>query len=148
MKQTIYVMQFRGQAAPVEGSPGTLKAETRAPAVTVTTKLAPGGVESSLQPSPGAEAEFESEVRFTGGTAFTESGTIAFGNGNRLRFSTVGQGHLAPSPEAGVQHGSVIWQVDEGEGALKNAKGLITSNFTVSETGEVTDNHFGVLYVE
>ena len=148
MKQTFYVMQFRGQAAPVEGSPNTLKAATRASAGTVTTKLGAGGIESSLQPTPGQEATFESEVRFTGDNAFMESGTIAFGNGNGLRFSTVGQGYLGPSPEAGVQHGSVIWQVDEGEGRLKGAKGLITSNFTVSEKGEVTDNHFGVLYVE
>jgi hypothetical protein len=28
------------------------------------------------------------------------------------------------------------------------ARGLITSNFTVSNAGEVTDNHFGVIFVK
>jgi hypothetical protein len=41
----------------------------------------------------------------------------------------------------------VPWHVDRGEGQFAGASGLITSNFFVSATGEVTDHHFGVLCV-
>jgi hypothetical protein len=41
-----------------------------------------------------------------------------------------------------------MWQVDGGEGQFAGARGLITSNFFVSETGEVTDCHFGLLFVQ
>jgi hypothetical protein len=35
-----------------------------------------------------------------------------------------------------------------GEGQFAGATGLITSNFFVGENGEVTDHHFGVIFVE
>jgi len=41
----------------------------------------------------------------------------------------------------------VTWKVDRGEGQFEGASGLITSNFTVSDTGEVVDHHCGVLFV-
>jgi hypothetical protein len=34
-----------------------------------------------------------------------------------------------------------------GEGQFANAQGLITSNFTLSESGEVNDYHFGVIFL-
>jgi hypothetical protein len=42
----------------------------------------------------------------------------------------------------------VIWRVEGGEGQFAGASGLITSNFTIDEAGEVTDNHFGVIFVK
>jgi hypothetical protein len=33
-------------------------------------------------------------------------------------------------------------------GQFEGASGLITSNFTVSDTGEVVDHHFGALFVK
>jgi hypothetical protein len=65
----------------------------------------------------------------------------------RLFFSTVGQGSLGPSAAPGLKQGAVTWQIDRGEGQLAGASGLITSNFFVSATGEVTDHHFVVLWV-
>ncbi len=41
-----------------------------------------------------------------------------------------------------------MWKVDEGEGQFAGASGLITSNFFVSETEDVTDHHFGVIFVQ
>jgi hypothetical protein len=106
-------------------------------------------VNGNLQPAAGGTASFESEVTLTGETTFQESGTITFGQGgHRLRFSTVGQGYLGSSPDPKLRHGSVMWRVDGGEGQFAGASGLITSNFTVSETGEVTDNHLGVVFVK
>jgi hypothetical protein len=40
-----------------------------------------------------------------------------------------------------------MWRIDSGQGQFEGASGLITSNFTVGDDGEVTDNHFGVIFV-
>jgi hypothetical protein len=125
-----------------------LKAHTTAPSCTLTTVNGTDGVRSTLQPTPGGEATFESEVTFTGETSFQEAGTIMFGDPrHRLSFSTVGQGYLGPSEEPQGYHGAVVWKVDCGEGQLAGATGLITSNFMVSPEGEVIDHHCGVLFL-
>jgi hypothetical protein len=84
----------------------------------------------------------------TSENSFIESGSIRFGEGNHhFRFSTVGQGYLGTSADPKLRHGSVIWRVEGGEGQFAGASGLITSNFTISEAGEVIDRHFGVIFV-
>jgi hypothetical protein len=149
MRQIIYVLQFIGQAAPEEGSATVLKATTTAPSSSVTTVIGPDGVRGALQRVAGEQATFESRVTFSSESAFQESGTISFGqHGQRLHFSTVGQGHLGASPDPGLKHGMVMWRVEGGEGQFAGAHSLITSNFLVGEAGEVTDNHFGVIFVE
>lgn len=149
MRQLIYALQFKGQAAPSDASGKVLKATTAAPGATLISVIGPEGVRGELRPSAGDRAAFESTVTFGDDGTFRESGSIAFGeNGHRLRFSTVGAGHLGPSADPDLSHGAVIWQVDGGEGQFAGATGLITSNFFVSATGEVTDNHFGVIFVE
>jgi hypothetical protein len=115
----------------------------------MTSMVAPEGVAGTINPAAGGVAEFKSEVTFTGESSFLESGAIFFGdNGHWLRFSTVGQGYLSPRPEAGVQHGAVTWRIDDGEGQFAGAHGLITSNFLVGPSGEVTDHHLGVIWLE
>jgi hypothetical protein len=107
------------------------------------------GVTGSLQPTNGGQASFESQVTFTGEASFQEVGSITFGDkGHRLYFSTVGQGYIGSSADPQLKHGSVIWKVERGEGQFAGATGLITSNFFVSDSGEVTDNHFGVLFLK
>jgi hypothetical protein len=148
MKQVIYAMQFKGSAGPKAGASGVIKASTSAPSCTLSSHIGPEGVSGSLQTIAGGTASFESEVNLTGYTSFTEAGTIRFGESNHsLRFSTVGQGFLGKSVDSALQHGSVMWRVESGEGQFAGASGLITSNFTVSGTGEVIDNHFGLIFV-
>jgi hypothetical protein len=148
MKQIFYAMQFSGQAAPVAGSSTVMKAMTTASSCTLTTAVGVQGVSASVQPAAGGKASFESEVTVTGESSFVESGSIRFGEGNhRLRFSTVGQGYMGASADPKLRHGSVIWRVEGGEGQFAGASGLITSNFTIGEAGEVTDHHFGVIFV-
>jgi hypothetical protein len=107
------------------------------------------GVNGTFQPTSGGRAVFESEVTFTGETSFPEAGTIAFGNaGNRLHFNTVGQGYIGPSADPQLKHGSVIWKIERSEGQFAGATGLITSNFFVSSEGEITNNHFGVIFIK
>ncbi len=148
MKQIFYAMQFSGQAAPVAGSANVIKATTSASSCSLTTTVGADGLSASLQPAAGGRAAFESEVTVTGDSSFLESGTIRFGDGHhRLRFSTVGQGYMGPSADPKLRHGSVIWRVEGGEGQFAGASGLITSNFTLGEAGEVIDRHFGVIFV-
>ena len=144
MKQIGYSMRFTGQAGPVEGSEGVLKAATSAPSCIITSSVGPDGLSGSIDPASGEATTFESEVTFTGAMTFLESGSTTFGeNGNSLRFSTVGEGHLKESAVSKLMHGTVMWQIDDGEGHFTGASGLITSNFMVDEAGAVTDHHSG-----
>ncbi len=148
MKQIIYVFQFKGKAAPANESGTVLKANTTAPSCAITSVVGSHGISGTLQPIGGAAAIFQSEVTFTGETSFQESGTISFGDTrHRLHFSTVGQGYIGPSADPQLKQGSVIWKIDRGEGQFEGATGLITSNFLVSGAGEVTDNHFGGIFL-
>jgi hypothetical protein len=147
MREVLYAMRFSGQAEPVGEAGNVLRAATSAPSSTLTSTVGPRGLAGALVPAPGDEAIFESEVTFTGETSFQETGSIAFGNGHRLRFSTVGSGYLAPSADPKRKHGTVMWKVDGGEGQFSGASGLITSNFFVDDTLGVVDHHCGVLLV-
>lgn len=148
MHQLLYTMQFKGYAAPVGASPHVFQVITLAASCTITTAIGAEGMHGTLQPTGGGKAAFASELTFTGDTAFQESGSITFGEGgHRLTFRTVGPGYLGPSADPGRKQGAVIWHVDGGEGQFAGASGLITANFVVSATGEVTAHHCGVLFV-
>ncbi|HEY7035461.1 MAG TPA: hypothetical protein VH482_29240 [Thermomicrobiales bacterium] len=148
MRQIIYAMRFTGRATPANDAGTVLKAATTAPSSVLTSTVGAGGLTGTLHPVEGGEAMFESEVTFTGETAFQETGTIEFGDGNVLRFGTVGSGYLGNSADPALKHGTVMWQVRGGEGQFAGATGLITSNFFVGADLAVTDHHFGVLFVE
>ena len=145
MPDVLYALRFRGHAEPMGEVGNMLKATTSAPSSTLTCTVGPEGLQGSLTPVPGDEATFASEVTFTGETSFQETGTIGFGEGHALRFSTVGSGYLAPSADPSRKHGTVMWRVDGGEGQFADASGLITSNFFVDDQLGVVDHHFGVL---
>ncbi len=147
MKQILYAMQFTGRATP-GATPGVLTAQTTSNSCRITSAIGDAGLSGLIEPAPGGPAAFESTVTFTGDSSFLESGSIAFGDGNRLRFSTVGQGYLGGCADAALKHGTVSWKVDGGEGQFEGASGLITSNFTVGGAGEVIDNHFGVIFLK
>ena len=88
-----------------------------------------------------------SELSMTGGQRFDEAGTISLGQDAAVHFRSIAPGHLSASPEAGVQQGSAQCGVDAGEGALAGARGVLTANFLISATGEVTDRRIVVLFV-
>jgi hypothetical protein len=92
-------------------------------------------------------ARLESEMVFADATTFREQGTIVLGSGSELRFRTLGTGHLAPSASPGVRHGTVTWELDGGSGRLAGATGRITSNFTVTDEGEVADEQLGLIFL-
>ncbi len=147
MKELVFALEFKGNAAPVPGADNRLRAQTSAAGQSLRSVLKPEGVQASIDPAGGDSARFESEVEILGEGAFLESGSITYGNAGKVTFKTVGRGMLGPSPLPGIQRGAVIWEVTGGEGRFKGAQGLITSNFTVGAQGEVTDDHFVRLFL-
>jgi hypothetical protein len=140
MKRLVMLVRFKDQATPPEGDPPKFTVHGESEQVTLL-----DGDRSAL---PDA-VKYDTEVRVTGETSFDEDGVVVLGgDADRLRISTVGQGFLAPSAEEGLHHGSVIWRVDQGEGALAGATGLISSNFMVRmETGEATESQVVALFL-
>ena len=145
MRELIYAMCFTGRATPVGSAGGVFAAATTAPSSRLASTVGPDGLTGGLSPAQGGTATFASEVTCTSETGFQEVGTITFGAGNVVRFSTVGSGNLRTSADLARKHGAVLWRVDGGEGQFSGATGLITSNFLVGDSLEITDHQFGVL---
>ncbi len=146
MARVLYALQFTGGAQPANEAGTVLKASTSSPSSTITTGVSASGVSANIVPVQGESARFESTVTMIEGGTFREEGSITFGGGNVVRFTTVGRGTLGPSADPKLSAGAVIWQVADGEGVFQGASGYITSNFTVSDQGEVVDNQFGVIF--
>jgi hypothetical protein len=129
--------EFADQSTAPEGEPPTLTVHGE------TTRI------TALEGDAPARAEFDTRVTMTGETAFDEEGTMTFEDGgDSITFTTLGEGYLGPSPEAGVLQGSVIWRVEEGTGRFAGATGLITSNFLMNaESGEVAEKQVITLLV-
>jgi len=142
MKELVFALEFKGSAGPVQGSDNRLRASTSATGQVLRTLLKPDGVQPAIESAGGDSARFESEVEILGEGSFLESGTITYGLAGKVSFKTVGRGMLGSAPVPGVQRGAVIWEITGGEGRFQGAQGLITSNFTVGEQGQVTDDHF------
>ena len=147
MREIAFALEFKGRGGPVAGSPSRRQARTTAPSQALRTVLAAGGITGSVEALPGESAVLESTVeRFPDGT-FVEDGTIAYGRAGSISFDTVGRGHVGPAAGGVGSHGVVMWRITGGDGRFAGAQGLITSNFTVSPDGLVTDDHFTRLYL-
>jgi hypothetical protein len=147
MRELVFALEFKGSAAPVAGSQNRLRAKTSAAGQTLRTAFKADGIQATVEPAGGEAATFASEVEIVGDGLFVESGSIRYGTAGTVTFSTVGRGVLGASPLTGVQRGAVVWEVTGGDGRFRGAQGLITSNFTVGATGEVTDDQFARLYL-
>jgi len=149
MRQMVYALQFIGKAVPANEAGTVLNASLSAAQCTITTSNESGACEGVIRNGAGPRATFESKVTFTGDTAFQEEGTITLSDkGDSIRFTTVGQGYLSTSADPQVKHGCVAWRIDSGKGRFEGATGLITSNFLVTAAGEVTDHHFGLIFLK
>jgi hypothetical protein len=147
VRELVFALEFRGRGGPVPGSTTKRQARTTAPSQTWRTILGSRGVTAAVEPVAGESAVLESRVeRFPDGS-FVEDGTITYGTAGSVSFDTVGRGHAGPAPDGIGSHGVVMWRIAGGDGRFAGAQGLITSNFTVTPDGEVTDNHFTRLYL-
>lgn len=145
MRPITYALQFRGVAS--EAGPGVLTARATAPGGSLVTVLGADGLRGHFEAAPGEEALLESRMVLEANGSFELSGTITFGPGQSLRFRTDGAGHLTPSPDRHLRHGSAVSQVNGGCGRFDGASGRITSNFFLSDTGELTDNQLGLVFM-
>jgi hypothetical protein len=147
VREIVFALEFRGRGGPVPGSTSKRQARTTAPSQALRTVLAESGVSAAVEALPGEAAVLESRVeRFPDG-GFLEDGTITYGRAGSVSFETVGRGHVGPAPGGSGSHGVVMWRITGGDGRFAGAQGLITSNFTVSPDGDVTDDHFVRLYL-
>lgn len=143
MKPLIYSLQFRGQA--YEAAGGRLARQGRAPSCALVTTMTARGLEACFVWSPdAAEALLESSVELGRDGSIVEEGTVHIAPGHALHVR--GRGSLVPSPDPSLRHGVVVWEVVGGTGQFDGASGLIASNVLLSDTGDVTESHLGVLF--
>jgi hypothetical protein len=147
MREVVFALEFKGRAGPVPGSESKRQARSTAPSQTLSTVLEPEGVRARVEVVAGESAVLDSRVERFGDGSFVEDGTITYGSAGRVVFETLGRGWVGPAPAAGSVVGGVVWTITAGDGAFAGARGLITSNFTVSAEGEVIDHHVTRLYL-
>ena len=140
-----YSLQFRGRVTSV--SSRVLEQRASAPSQVLTTTVDAGGLAGHVEPAAGEEALLFSRLVLAADGSFDQSGTIEFAPGHVLAFRSVGAARLDRSPDPHLRHGAAVWEVEGGEGQFRAARGRITSNFFVSDTNELTDNHFGLIFV-
>jgi hypothetical protein len=147
VRELVFALEFRGRGGPVPGSTTKRQARTTAPSQAWRAVLGPGGVTAAVEPVVGEAAVLESRVERDPDGTFVEDGTITYGAAGSVTFDTVGRGHVGPAPDGRGSHGVVMWRITGGEGRFAGARGLITSNFTVTPDGLVTDDHVTRLYL-
>ncbi len=125
MQPITFALHFEGEAVAL--ATGRLWAESRATA----------GVEE-------ARCRRELDVHEDG--SLTESGVIGFGADAELTFRA--RGSLAASPDPAVRHGTAVLEITGGSGRLAGARGFVTSNFLLADSGKLTDHHLGLLFLE
>ncbi|MGH2714662.1 MAG: hypothetical protein ACRDM7_12400 [Thermoleophilaceae bacterium] len=110
------------------------------------TPVAPGVLDASLAGIAEA-ATVDAQLSFADERSFQLTGEIRLEGEGTLRFRSLGSGRLDPSPEPGLRHGTAVLEVCSGTGRFDGAHGRITSNFVVSDDGEITDHQLGVVFV-
>jgi hypothetical protein len=140
-----YSLQFRGQANAIGSN--VLEIRASAPGSTLITTVARAGLAAKLEPGSGEEALLESRLVVADDGALDVRGTIIIGDGHLLHFRTLGAGRISGSPDPELRHGSVVCEIETGQGQFAGARGRIASNFVLSESGELTDNQLGLLFL-
>lgn len=148
MRPIAYALQFRGVAAAASPeTPKLLTARATAPSGALRTIVEPAGIRGALEPDPGDEAVLEARIVVGDDGSFAAVGSITFGVRHVVRFRTLDSGHLDCTPDPHLRHGGAVAAIEGGSGQFEGATGRITSNFLVSDTGELTDHQVGVVFV-
>jgi hypothetical protein len=143
MRPIAYSLQFRGNATLLHED--RVRLRLTAPSAALVTTIDAAGIRGAFGDIAGGEAMLEAELTL-GGSESVDHGWIEFGHGNSVRFRNPAA-RLVRCPDPHLEHGGVIREVEGGEGQFAGAEGLITSNFFISDTGDVTENHFGLVFV-
>lgn len=140
-----YALEFRGE---VSEDGNALVKRACAPPCQHLTRWQSEGVDARfLYDDDGEEAFLEARLLLNSAGAFSETVTVDFGHGHELRLRTIDDGRLADSADENLRHGTAVLEVVGGTGQFEGATGRITSNFVVSDTGDLTDNQLGLVFL-
>jgi hypothetical protein len=129
MEPIAFVLQLEGEAVELDG--GRYWVETR------TSPEAGIGTE---------QAVCRRQLELWDDGSLVESGEIAFGTEDGVTFRA--RGVLGASFDSYGRHGTAILEVTGGRGRFARARGYVTSNFLLADTGELSDYHLGLLLLE
>lgn len=149
MRKLLFTMQMRGRTSQPSDPSGPIRTTGSAASCVLSTVISASGIQTDLTAADGELAFFDSELRLVAPDEFQEAGEIAFGDGtvHLLKFSTAGKGHMSQGFQPGTLAGTASWQVDSGEGQFAGARGFITSNFTITSSGDRCDLNCGVIFL-
>lgn len=148
MRQLFFALRFVGHVASRGDAFNVLSVTASSPGCVITTVAGPNGMSGECASVAGEVIACESEMTFIGETTFHVAGVIHFRSDHSVRFRTVGPGYLIPRIDSQRLQGGSLWQVEGGTGQFTGASGLITSKFSISDTGEISDHQCGVLMIE
>lgn len=136
-----YALQFRGQA---QESGRVAHATARAPSTMLVSVVDRDGPHGHFEEVGASEALLRVVLDEDGPV----SGEIDFGSGNTLRLVAVERCAPRDTVTRHLRHGAALFEVAAGTGRLTGATGWITSNFLVSDSGDLTDNQLGLLFLD
>jgi hypothetical protein len=144
MAPLLYALQFRGFASPVAAD--VLEVRCAAPAGALVTTIDRDGLGGRIDACEREQALLTSRFVVAGGR-FDVKGRLVVGHGNVLWFRSIGSGRLSRTVEPQLRHGAVVCELVGGEGQFAAASGRIVSNLLLSDSGDLTDTHLGVLFL-
>jgi hypothetical protein len=136
-----YALQFRGSAGDAADG-ATLAA--RAPSAMLVSVVERDGPHGRFEDVGVAEAVYRVLLDAAGPV----SGEVDFGGGTTLALKAAERRPAGPTPRAHLRHGAALLEVVGGTGRLSGVRGWVTSNFLLSDTGDLTDTHLGLLFVQ
>jgi hypothetical protein len=136
-----YALQFRGQA---DGDGAMARVAARASSAMLVSVVDRDGPHGRFEDVGAGEAVFRVTLDHDGPV----DGEVDFGGGTTLRVRAAERHAAGPSSRSYLRHGAALLEVVGGTGRLAGATGWITSNFLLSDTGDLTDTHLGLLFVE
>ena len=139
-----YALQFRGEAVAL--GDGRFHAETRAPSCVLVTVDGRDGIGGRFEEVGSGEAVCARDLELRDDGTLSETGEIVFGA--RAAISFRAEGEIGASPDPRLRHGTAVCEITGGRGRLAGARGYISSNFLLSDTGDLTDHHLGLLFLE
>ncbi len=136
-----YALQFRGQVE-TTGARGTVAA--RASSAMLVSVVDRDGPHGRFEDVGAGEAVFRVALDGLGPV----EGQVDFGGGTTLGLRAAERHGAEPSCRPHLSHGAALLEVVSGTGRLTGARGWVTSNYLLSDTGDLTDTHLGLLFVE
>ena len=139
VKAICFTLRFDGEAVELEAEHFWVETRASVPVEADRAAEQPDEIRTD-----GALCRRNLEVRADG--SLVQMGEITFGADDAITFRA--HGALGASPDPDVRHGTAVLEVTGGRGQLAGARGYVTSNFLLSESGELTDHNLGLLFVE